>query len=628
MFRTLVALSFAALLVSACECGAPGTACKQMQDCAGNPQPYCANALQVCVDCLEDSHCQAGFVCSPDGKCEAGCRNESDRCQLGQFCKAGQGCVECVTDAECGPGRLCSATNTCVTGCSQANPVCPVGQVCSVGQGQCVECATSADCKNPSRPVCSQAAQACVECLGNGDCHDPSKPLCDIASHTCATCLTDVQCPAGQVCKADACVPGCSPTHACPTGLMCNPANSQCVECLSDTQCTTVGLTKCDLSKHTCEQCLPGPNDNCPTGQYCRTDQVCEQGCKSNVDCPSGVCQADHSCSVCTKDEQCAAGNVCSSGTCIAACDKTHACGPGKDCCAGHCADTKVDQFNCGACNVACSPSATCCNSACVSLNTNANCGACGVTCGANQACCANACKATNTLTDCGGCGIKCGVDQFCDGTTCHDQVFPQFCVNKKVYAILDGIANDNAATNTLVSTIQANCSTQTLVQTGPQTNPAWVDQTTGALLLGGGSTIVTAGGPYPNKPVKWLEKTKAATKVFYRSNGVDTHYFTRRADNVDLVTRAQTYCTATPRNDVFMVELVTDPSSSTLALIAYGLCGGGYGTATGAWYWANVMLPNTANYPDSWYLVEWKDVNADNMPTATDTFTILSHGR
>src|SRR5699024_8687689 len=121
-------------------------------------------------------------------------------------------------------------------------------------------------------------------------------------------------------------------------------------------------------------------------------------------------------------------------------------------------------------------------------------------------------CQAVNTLQRCGACNVACGADQFCDGAACHDIVFPEFCANRRVYAIHDGIALDDGATDVLASTIAANCPMSTVITYGPQSNPAWVDQTTGALLLGSGSTVVTAGGPFANKPVKWMERTSLTT--------------------------------------------------------------------------------------------------------------------
>src|SRR5205085_2516343 len=100
----------------------------------------------------------------------------------------------------------------------------------------------------------------------------------------------------------------------------------QCVQCISDAQCS--GATaRCDPQADRCVACLPGPTDNCPMGEYCRYDHVCERGCKTGADCPSGTCLTDHSCSNCTMDSQCAAGEVCQAGSCIAACGPNNPCG-------------------------------------------------------------------------------------------------------------------------------------------------------------------------------------------------------------------------------------------------------------------------------------------------------------
>ncbi|MCA3012204.1 MAG: hypothetical protein INH41_07360 [Myxococcaceae bacterium] len=436
--------------------------------------------------------------------------------------------------------------------------------------------------------------------------------------------MSDPECPRGQVCRQNACVPGCSPNQPCLSGQVCSPGG-QCVQCTSDAQCG--GATpRCDLASNRCVACLPGAADTCPMGQYCRADFTCERGCKTGVDCPSGVCRSDRSCASCTQDSHCAAGNVCINGSCTAACSATNPCGSGRDCCDGRCVDSRSDVANCGACGTTCGAGGACCQGVCRALDTVTNCGACGVACGANAACCAGACTPTNSLTNCGGCNVRCGVDQFCDGTVCRNQTFPEFCANRSVFAIYDGRPLDDAATNVLASTIRNHCSTQTVIQYGPQTNAAWVDQANGALRLGGGSTVVTAGGPFPNRPVQWLERTRQATKVFFASNGVDTFYFRRRSDNSNVVAFPQASCSSS--RDVFLVHLVTDPASGTLVLLSYGLCSGGFGTQTGAWYWANVMLPNRQSYPDSWYVYEWLDTNSNTLPDLSDTFTLRGSGR
>ena len=154
---------------------------------------------------------------------------------------------------------------------------------------------------------------------------------------------------------------------------------------------------------------------------------------------------------------------------------------------------------------------------------------------------------------------------------------------------------------------------------------------------------MVTAGGPFPNLPVKWLERTRKVTKVYFSNNVAGTEfYFKQRlapdagmADPI-LVMRLQAACAAVlpdggtggAHNDVFLVELAIDPASGTLALVTYGLCSPGNGTQAAAWYWANVMLPSLTAYPDSWYLFEWTDSNNDGQQQVSDTWLRLASGR
>ncbi len=593
MLRTTlwVFLAAAVLSLSGCTCAAPGS-CTTQQDCVDPSAPKCDEQLGVCVACVLDAHCEPGFVCL-NGGCAAGCSPTEDRCGPNQVCAPGVGCVECAVDAQCGVGQVCT-NNVCAAGCSAMNPTCPPGLVCNTVAGVCVECLDNTQCPGAPLTVCNPATSTCVQCASNTDCTDPSRPICQPTTNTCVGCLVNGDCPSG-VCH-----------------------QNQCVQCTSDAQCG--GLTpRCDQGTNRCVACLPGATDNCPTGQYCRPDNTCEQGCKTGADCPSGVCLPDRSCQGCTADAQCAAGKVCQNGTCVGSCGAGTQCATGQTCCPSGRCENLVASAN--------------------------NCGACGITCGAGQACCNSQCKALTTRTDCGGCGVVCGVDQFCDGTSCKTQTFPNFCANQNVVAIRDGIPLDNAATVVLASTIQQYCSASTQLTFADDTDPTVVDQATGALLLGGGYTVVTAGGPFPNLPVKWLERTQKVTKVYFASNLQGSEFYFKQRLAADagvpdptLVTRAQSACsqaqgdggTLGAHQDVFLLELATDPASGTLALIGYGLCSPGNGTQAAAWYWANVMLPNRASYPDSWYLYEWTDSNRDGQPSApgTDTWTMLHSGR
>ncbi len=624
-------------------CQAPDVECQSDEACVGHPygNVRCAPQTFACVECFEDAHCDLG-VCLPDGTCGQ-CLGDGD-CAQGEICASGtcvrvctddtcpsgkkclpgeEICVECVEDPDCGPGRVCDESNTCVPGCSEENPTCPDSLECDVESGACVACTESAHCPG-SLPVCDPSTHSCVVCTEDAHCPG-SAPHCEPTTNTCVVCLGDADCPAGNLCDNNVCVPGCSPTQPCANGQQCDLPEGTCVECVDDSACG--GATPyCLQSENRCVPCLSVPQDTCPDGQYCRADHVCEQGCKDGSDCPSGVCLPDRSCGGCSSDSECAAGKVCDveSGTCVAACSAHAPCGGGRECCGGHCVNAASDEDNCGACGVTCGAGQSCCGGSCTGLNTDIHCGACGITCGAGQTCCNGTCTPLGTLQNCGGCGQACAPGDFCDGNTCHTPTYPNFCQNPTVWVLYDGVAIDQAAANVMASTITQWCPASVNVYYGQQTNPQLVDQTTGKPLTGNGSTLILAGGPWPNKPVKWLEMTQQVTRVYFSQDGVN-YYFKRRSDGVAV--SQMTGATCSPHADQFLVHLVTDPATGVLSLIGYGACPGGYGTQAAGWYYANVMLPNRQSYPDSWYVIGWTDGNGDAVANAADTFTILASG-
>ena len=303
--------------------------------------------------------------------------------------------------------------------------------------------------------------------------------------------------------------------------------------------------------------------------------------------------------------------NLCVVGT-STGCTPGNYCAVGNDCVAGCAADS-----DCG--------SGSCCNHACVDPSSDsANCGACGNVC-SGGACCSGACSGLDTLTDCGACGNGCDNGDFCDGTQCNAPVYPNFCANKNVYVIYDGITADNTAADVMASTITSNCPPDVVVHTANQTDPTLVDQTTGQPLGGGGVTYVLGGGPFPSKPLKWLEQTQQVTRIYFDAPDGINYVWRERPNATPVATMPGASCSA--HADQFVSELVTDPMSGTLSLVGYGACSGGKGTDAAAYYYANVMLPNRASYPDSWYVFGWADTDNDATPNAGDTFTILAHG-
>ena len=250
---------------------------------------------------------------------------------------------------------------------------------------------------------------------------------------------------------------------------------------------------------------------------------------------------------------------------------------------------------------------------------------ACGSGCGSNEACCGDVCKPLGTLTDCSACGDTCGSGDFCDGAQCEAPTYPNFCANNTVYEIDDGIASDINAAALMGSTITANCPASITLTTENQTDAALIDQTTGEPLGGSSVTYVLAGGPFAQLAVKWLEQTAAVTSVYFAQPDSTTYAWMQRGDATPVASMPAASCT--DHYDQFVVELVTDPGNGTLSLVGYGVCQGGRGTFGAAYYYANVMLPNAMQYPDSWYVFSWTDTNNDGVAGSGDTFTVLAHG-
>jgi hypothetical protein len=297
----------------------------------------------------------------------------------------------------------------------------------------------------------------------------------------------------------------------------------------------------------------------------------------------------------CTQNTDCATGHICTAQECVLGCDTDHDCGSGDSCCAHACIPTQADP---------------------------ANCGGCGVTCGSADGCCSGTCSALDTVTNCGSCGSACGSGALCESMQCETPVYPSYCVNATVDELFDGFANDVAAASLLASTFTTNCAPSTVLTTANVSDATLIDQTTGQELAPN-ATYVLTGGPDADIAVKYLETTAALTKVYFAEPTTGTYAWMVRTSGTPVATMAATACSA--HADQFVVELVAGPSG-TLSLIGYGICTGA-GTFGAAYFYADVMLANTAMYPDTWYVVGWADTNNDGIANAGATFTVLAHG-
>lgn len=355
----------------------------------------------------------------------------------------------------------------------------------------------------------------------------------------------------------------------CASGF-CRASDEACLECVSDEHCPSA-TPRCDPSANRCVTCLPGEGDNCPTGEYCTAAFSCAKGCKSGASCKSGICGATHDCSDCASDVECSAGNICGTGTCGAACSLANPCAGGKSCCGSRCVETQRDIAHCGACDNAC------------------------------------------------------GASQFCNGTSCREVAFNNVCANPKLTALLDGIAIDDSASDTIGTALSTTCSATLATQPQGAADNRVASPTTGYPFIGGGELLVVAGGPSVQLVTGYLD-TGLISPLRFTVSG-ETRSLVKRDGTAVVSANVGTGAgDINQGHDFFAFQLVREPGNGTLTLMAYGF--DGPGTRAAAYYFQSTFLPARASQTDSWYVFEWTDTDMNLVPGAADTFTLKASGK
>lgn len=252
--------------------------------CSG-ATPICEETTHQCVACAKDTDCPTSAPA----------------------CSSSHVCVPCTANTHCsGLKPACNtATNTCVActedgNCSGATPVCKTtdgdagaerdaGAATDAGTAPtlniCVECLTSTDCKDLTKPVCDTTANACVGCLASTDCKDASKPQCNTAAKTCVACLSNNDCKTAGASKCD------------------NTANT-CLPCTADADCTQMSSKKACLTgvagqANQCVACTVSNETACIVGTVANScnpkTNLCTSTPKGSVNL-CGACVADSEC--------------------------------------------------------------------------------------------------------------------------------------------------------------------------------------------------------------------------------------------------------------------------------------------------------------------------------------------
>lgn len=236
--------------------------------------------------------------------------------------------------------------------------------------------------------------------------------------------------------------------------------------------------------------------------------------------------------------------------------------------------------------------------------------------------CCSSKCVSLKSVGHCGSCGSACAAGQFCTGSACKDSVLSNLCEDPKATLALDGLANDDDAGGILGASL-AGCDAGITLRTVLSADAGGVLGAGGQPALGGGDTLVTAGGPYFQPPVQYMETSLTSIFVQVVNNGNQVQVIERKTQN-KIVDQPVTALTAT--HDFFLVQMAVEPTTSTLAFMGYGLYSPG--TAAMAWYVKNTLVPGRASYTDRWYVYEWTDADMSGGPSANDTWTKVASGK
>lgn len=288
-------------------------------------------------------------------------------------------------------------------------------------------------------------------------------------------------------------------------------------------------------------------------------------GCRTNSQCASGLCLPSGHCKNCQADTECADGGVCGTGVCSAPCgDGGVACGGGATCCSGRCVDTARDPSHCS------------------------------------------------------GCATACTSTQFCGRGACVEATFGQLCQQPLSTALLDGVSDDDAATQALNAALVAQCTPTVTASVAGQTDAGLLRAADGEPLVVG-ELLVAGGGSFRQQAVRWLENTNNAQ---VRDVSTSTQAMYALQDG-GLVTN-EPMSTFTTTRDRLIIQLVRAPSGA-LVLNAAGL--NGPGTRAAAEYFVGQLLPNRANLTTRWYVVDWTDNDGTPGPSAGDAYAVINSG-
>lgn len=256
--------------------------------------------------------------------------------------------------------------------------------------------------------------------------------VCDSGTHTCVTCLKNSDCPAKNLCLAQACVPAtvCASDLACKaSGKLCDSDSGFCVDCLLTADCD---------SGQTClgGQCVVvscGADKPCALGSFCAASGKCEPAL-----CSGPACGKNASLFACKHDGggyipgvSCSDSNTCTLDNCVgsscvhlpisATCTDGSACTSGDTCVSGLCLGKPLSCDDKNVCTLdTCSPGSGCIHTSIERLLCND-----GNACTTGETCQKSVCTGGSSTCDDGN---SCTVDSCGPGAVCSSQAVTGTC--------------------------------------------------------------------------------------------------------------------------------------------------------------------------------------------------------
>jgi hypothetical protein len=259
-----------------------------------------------------------------------------------------------------------------------------------------------------------------------------------------------------------------------------------------------------------------------------------------------------------------------------------------------------------------------------IALEAQARCDAADA-CGGSLSCCATFCVDTRRdPRNCGACGSACTTTQFCTGTTCDEAVFTNVCANSAATVVNDPYPVDIEAGVALGQALASCTDAGFTLAIVPQMKPTVLIPVGDAgerPNTGVGDTLVAGGSWWGQLAVAYMDSNQL-TPVYLTNDGTTSIIF-ERTTGLPLVTTLDSALTA--QHDYFFLALAVEPQSGTLCFFGEGILSPG--TVAAGYYGSQVLVPNHAAYPASYYVYEWTDTNNDGAPDAGDTFKLVAQG-